>query len=251
MMREHLVAWAVAMGLSSTALAADLSPLPPVVPAAAPGYNWTGFYLGGNVGGAWRSNDGWTDSLFGLAWNNTYTGTVIGGGQVGFNVQYNQFVFGAEWDADWIASNTNNSIGSGLPGIGIVGITGNDRWISVVAARFGVAWDRALLYGKAGLGWVGSGDFVISNVLTGTTIIGPNDRTNNGWALGAGIESAFAPSWSVKLEYDYLGLNGRTFTIPFGSPFLTGDRFITGNRNIQIVKLGVNYLFNWAATPRY
>jgi outer membrane immunogenic protein len=213
-------------------------------------YNWTGFYLGGNIAGAWRSNDGWTESLFGLAWNNAYTGTVIGGGQVGFNVQYNQFIFGVEGDADWIASNANNSIGVGLPGIGFVGITGNDRWISLLAARFGVAWDGVLVYGKAGGAWVGTGDFVISNAGTGTTVIGPNDRTNSGWTLGAGIESAFAPSWSVKLEYDYVALNGRTFTVPLGSPFLAGDTFVTGNRNIQIVKLGVNYLFNWA-TLRY
>src|SRR5262249_45344402 len=123
----------------------------------------------------------------------------------------------------------------------------NERWIATLAARFGVAFDRVLFYGKAGGGWVTANDLTITNVTTGASIINAGDRTNPGWLLGAGVEWAFAPSWSVKLEYDYLGLASRTFTIAPGAPFLAGDTFNSGSRNVQMVKVGVNYLINWGA----
>ena len=62
--------------------------------------------------------------------------------------------------------------------------------------------------------------------------------------MGAGIEWAFLPNWSAKLEYDFLGLDDRRFIAPVGFRFLDGDIFIERNRNIQMVKLGINYRFN-------
>jgi len=50
----------------------------------------------------------------------------------------------------------------------------------------------------------------------------------------------------VKIEYDYLGLNSRTFTAPAGT-FLAGDIFTTSNPNVQMVKVGANYLFKYGA----
>jgi hypothetical protein len=55
---------------------------------------------------------------------------------------------------------------------------------------------------------------------------------------GAGIEWAFAPNWSAKVEYNYLRLDDRTFTVPAGSSFLAGDTFTQSNRNIQMVRWG-------------
>ena len=66
-----------------------------------------------------------------------------------------------------------------------------------------------LFYGKAGGGWVGNDDFTINNLTTGTSITASNN-TNSGWLVGAGIEWAFAPNWSVKIEYDYLAGCGKT-----------------------------------------
>jgi len=64
------------------------------------------------------------------------------------------------------------------------------------------------------------------------------------WLVGAGIEWAFLPNWSAKVEYNYLGLDDRTFTVPAASPFLASDTFTQSNRSIQMVKVGINYLFN-------
>jgi outer membrane immunogenic protein len=60
--------------------------------------------------------------------------------------------------------------------------------------------------------------------VTGARIAGFGNNTNSGWLVGAGIEWALAPNWSVKIEYDYLGLNSQTFTAPVGT-FLAGDTF--------------------------
>jgi outer membrane immunogenic protein len=127
-----------------------------------------------------------------------------------------------------------------------------------VAARFGWAVDHWLFYGKVGGGWVDNNNFTITNLNTGasftcgtfTTLTACGDNTG-GWLVGAGVEYAFANNWTVKAEYDYLGLGNRTVIIPAGAAFLVGDTFTTNNRNVQMFKVGFNYLFNWAGPYRY
>jgi len=156
-------------------------------------------------------------------------------------------VFGIEADADWFANSRDEGAGLIATPAGTFTVTGNDRWISTLAGRFGVAWDRVLVYGKAGGGWVNDNGLTITTVPTGAVILGGNSNTATGWLLGAGLEWALAPTWSVKIEYDYLGLSSRAFTVAQGSPFLAGDTFTNANPNVHMVKMGVNYLFNWGA----
>ena len=256
---KSLVA-SVALSVLGTAVAgaADMPmrAAPPMLPPPLPVFSWTGFYVGGNIGGAWSRNT-WTDTIFLTNFNNGgNNGAFIGGGQVGVNYQVGQFVIGGEWDFDW-ASNNNNSNGVITPA-GLIAVTSNNRWITTVAARFGVAVDHWLFYGKAGGGWVNNNQFTITNLNTGasftcgtfTTLTNCGDNTG-GWLVGAGVEYAFANNWTVKAEYDYLGLGNRTFFIPATAPFLPNDTFTSGNRNVQMVKVGVNYLFNWGAPGRY
>jgi outer membrane immunogenic protein len=241
---------ALASLIAGSASAADLPPRP--APAAAPVYapiifSWTGFYIGGNIGAAWdRGNV--TDTLFGLSFSNSSNNAVfIGGGQVGANYQMGSFVLGVEGDFDWAANRNNTATGLVTPA-GTIAVTSNDRWVSTLAARFGFAADRFLVYGKAGGGWVGNGGFTVTNVTTGNAIVGTNNNTNTGWLVGGGVEWAFAYNWSAKLEYDYLALSSQTFTTPVGFlPLGAVDTFNTGNRNIQMIKLGVNYRFGWDA----
>src|SRR5262249_44850760 len=84
----------------------------------------------------------------------------------------------------------------------------NNRWITTLAARFGVTNGPWLFYGKAGGGWVGSDDFTVTNLTTGASITGSNN-SNSGWLVGVGIEWAFLPNWSAKVEYNFLGLDDR------------------------------------------
>jgi outer membrane immunogenic protein len=236
------------LAMAGAANAADLPPQPPPPPmapvpyVAPPPYVWTGWYIGGNLGAGWNQGNV-SDTLFGLSFSNqSNNGVFVGGGQVGFNFQfYNNFVVGAEADFDWAANNNNSGTATVLGNT--IQVTSNDRWITTVAGRFGYALDRVLFYGKAGGGWVGNNSFTITNVTTGTSVSGSNNSTNSGWLVGAGIEWAFAPYWSVKAEYDYLGLNNQSVTLPATVPVLAGDTFSTSNRDVQMFTVGINWLF--------
>jgi outer membrane immunogenic protein len=250
---KTLVAGVALIALGTTAAgAADLGAQPYVKtpPPPVPVLNWTGFYIGANIGGAWSDNS-WTDSRFLTNFgNNGNNGAFIGGGQVGGNYQIGQFVVGGEWDFDWAGS--HNGPGVFIPGVGPVQISGHSRYITTVAARFGYAIDQWLVYGKAGGGWVGNNNLSVTDLTTGVsvscgTFTNFTNCGNNsgGWLVGAGAEWAFAPHWSLKFEYDYLGLGNRSFTIPAAAPLLAGDTFTSSNRNVQMFKVGVNYLWNW------
>jgi opacity protein-like surface antigen len=56
----------------------------------------------------------------------------------------------------------------------------------------------------------------------------------------------FARNWTARVEYDYVGLSSKSFTVPAAFPAAeVGDVISTNNRNIQMVTFGINYLFNW------
>jgi outer membrane immunogenic protein len=239
----------VAFGLSATsAEAADLVAPAPVYkapPAYVPPFSWTGFYIGGNVGVGW-SQGNVTDDFFGLNLTNSNNASFLGGGQVGGNYQIGQFVIGAEADFDWLANNQNSGTTVSVGGTTLQ-VNSNDRWITTVAGRLGYAFDHVLIYGKGGGGWVGNNNFTVTNVPTGASFSLANDSTNSGWLAGGGVEWAFAPNWTVRAEYDFLGLSNRSFTLPATFPVaaLAGDTFTTHDRDVQMFTVGVNYLFNW------
>jgi outer membrane immunogenic protein len=238
---------------TAVAGAADMAVKAPP-PPPPPLFSWTGFYVGANIGGTWSSQD-WWDTRFQTNFTNN-AGLFIGGGQIGGNYQVGNFVIGGEWDFDWAGNHTGGGVL--IPGVGNIVVTNNNRWITTVAARFGYAVDHWLFYGKAGGGWVGNNNLTVTNLTTGVSLTCGTFSTltncgNNtgGWLVGAGVEYAFTNNWTVKFEYDYLGLGNRAFVIPATAPLLAGDTFTSNNRNVQMVKVGVNYLFNWGAPGRY
>ena len=109
-MKRLVLAVVLSVGAGSAALAADLPPpmAPPprapatYVPAPIPYYNWSGFYIGGNVGGAFSSSSTFSDSI-GSVFNSTTSNQFLGGGQVGVNWEFGPgVVIGAEADFDWL-----------------------------------------------------------------------------------------------------------------------------------------------------
>jgi outer membrane immunogenic protein len=249
-MKKVLVASVALIALGTgIANAADLpvktAPAPVYVPSP---FTWTGCYIGGNVGGLWAQTS-WADTLSGLTWsNNSTSGRFIGGGEGGCNYQMGTFVIGIEGDFDW-AGNKNDTNGAIVGPLGhSFLLTSNNNWVSTAAARFGFAFDRGLLYFKAGGGWVGNNGFTVTDLTTGASFSGSNTNSAGGWLVGVGAEYAFTNHWTAKLEYDYLGLGSQTVTLPGAViPALAGDTIHSGsNRNVQMVKLGVNYLFNWS-----
>jgi outer membrane immunogenic protein len=240
-----------AMSAANVAFAAELElPPPPPIKAPAhvvlPPFTWTGVYLGGNLGGAW-SQHSVTEQLYGLSFETgSSSGVFVGGGQAGFNYQSGWFVGGIEGDFDW-ASNNSNSVAIVVPKIGpnnLIKVTSDNQWIATLGARLGIAADNWLFYGKLGGGWAGYNGFTVTDVTTGASFTGSIGHARAGFLAGGGVEWAVTNNWTVKLEYESLGLNSRRFTVPVGAPFMIGDTF-TGTRIIQEFKVGFNYLFCW------
>ncbi len=191
-----------------------------------PTTDWTGCYAGVHVGGGVLS-----DTF--VAFDNFDSDTVDGGGavaggQAGCNYQAGIMVFGLEGEAAWsnmaIRFTHSNQFFMGQQ-------SDRNRWNADIAARTGIAFDRALLYGKAG---VAAGRFDFFNSDTAANFF-EGGATLTGLLLGLGIEYAFAPNWSAKLEYNHVGYLSRNVTL--------GPVNASESATTNTVKAGVNYKF--------
>lgn len=226
-MKRVLLASVAAMLLAGSAGAADLSPrYQPIVPKApimSPAYNWTGFYLGINGGGAWGKAN-W-DAIPGKF--DTSGGLV--GGTVGYNWQTGPWVLGIEGDADWARIDGSTTAGTcaGLP------CKTESNFLATVRGRVGYAFDRFLPYVTGGLA-VGN----IKNTYPGFATV---DNTNAGWTLGGGGEFAFAGNWTAKVEYLHVDLGSTS------CPALSACGRIVAPGNVslteEVVRGGINYRF--------
>jgi outer membrane immunogenic protein len=236
-----LAAFGMTIGISAAAFAADIAQPKPVykAPPAPPIFSWTGFYLGVNIGGAW-TNGSVTDTVTGASLSTNNNAGFIGGGQVGYNYQIGNWVLGVEGDFD--GSTINRTSNAVTVGGQTIQASAKTEWISTAAGRVGWAFDRSLVYVKGGGAWV-ENNASLTNITTGNSISGSN--INDGWMAGVGWEWAFAPQWSAKIEYNYIGLNSWS---PSNTVLVDGiaDR-LTLSRDINVVKAGVNYRFNWGA----
>lgn len=243
---SSLVLAALAIG---SANAADLGrplPAPVPIPAYVP-FGWTGFYIGGNAGVAWSPKGEFSDSLGNFFDGASQSTVFTGGGQVGANYQINYWlVVGVEADFNWLSDHNNKSNGVFIPAVGNVQVAADSRWLTTLAARVGVvAAENALFYVKGGGGWLSNNEFTVSNETSGASFSGSNNNFNGGWLVGGGIEYAFAPNWTAKVEYDFLAVSNTSFTVPAGTlGFPSGDTFTTNNRDLQMLTVGFNYLFN-------
>jgi outer membrane immunogenic protein len=248
-MKRMLIASAVALAAGGQALAADLPPPAPAprAPAAyipvAPPYNWSGFYIGGNLGAGFNGNGSLSDT-FGSTFSTSTNTQFLGGGQVGVNYEFwGGVVIGAEAMFDWLP-NTTNTINVTNAAAGTAAATINNRWLTTATGKLGYAWDRVLLYGKGGGAWVGANSPGLTT--NGVPASFTSSSTNNfGWTAGVGVEWAFWGNWSARAEYDYIGLQNQSFTVagPAAAGSFGGDTINLNNRSIQMVTAGVNYKF--------
>jgi outer membrane immunogenic protein len=239
-----LLVAAFSLGVVQAASAADMPVRAPVykAPAMAAPYNWAGLYVGGNVGLASVRNCYVYQSASNFNFDDgcqTKSG-FIGGGQIGFNWQTGNWVFGLEGSGDWA------SIKASAPGQFFTGdlISSKANSIFLATARAGYAWDRSLLYVKGGAA------FVHSSYERGIVPAGPafatGSETRAGWTVGAGWEYGFAPNWSAALEYDYIGGGTKSVTLNYNGPCFGGAPCNQDvKQSIHMVTLRVNYRFNW------
>jgi outer membrane immunogenic protein len=284
MKKIALTAAAVSILFTGAASAADMAPRytkappPPVVTA----YNWTGCYLGGYVGGATQSRAVNTADPTALPGGGIPAGSfynaptanaanlglysydldssVIGGGTVGCNWQgASSFVIGVEGEGGYMKLK-----GSVIDPYSVPLFGGDTRdstkigdWYAALTGRVGFAWDRVLIYGKAGVGFANISSTVIDACNTGAcggALLTATGSSNNAfWVAGGGIEYAFSNNWSVKGEYLYLGIDKTYSVCGVGSNGAVSATFCSAH-NIQGVhtgKFGVNYHFNSPVVARY
>jgi outer membrane immunogenic protein len=245
MKRLLLASVAALMLIPGGARAADMAvKAPPPAPPPPPAFSWTGFYVGGNVGGAWITAPS-VDTFAGNIGSVEGNGSFIGGGQVGFNWQFSPYwVFGAEFFMDAVSNDNNGTITfRGLNG-NTFQASAEANWIATATGRLGVTapiWDHWLLYAKGGGGWINS-QAALTNLTTGGSA--STSQTRDGWVVGVGIEWAFAQNWTGKFEWQYLGLND--FSV---GPGVLGDTVTVRNASVNTLTFGLNYLFSWGGFP--
>jgi outer membrane immunogenic protein len=219
----------IALGATVPALAADLgargAPYTKAPAyAAVPVYNWTGFYIGGHVGGAFVGDD----SIAGGT-NLNRDGQFLGGVQGGADYQFAQnWVLGVEGQYSWLAGN-NNSV-TFLSGGSSFTYSDNQRGLGSVTGRLGYTWGPALLYVKGGYAFADYKTTLFNNTAGIGTAVG---STQDGYTVGGGLEYMFAQNWSGKVEYQYYD---------FGNVSFLGTSF---KNDEHTVKAGLNYRFNW------
>jgi outer membrane immunogenic protein len=230
-----------AIAVGGPASAADLAVNAPPV---APPFSWAGGYIGASIGGIWAT-DQITD-LDGLNVNGIQTYSlkdsgVIGSGVLGYNFQVGPFVYGFEADLGGIGLSktidetngdrppvTKNHLGSGF--------------YSDVTARLGFTVDQALVYAKGG--WaMNDGKANVDNTRGGFGGgIVSTGSFNEGWTVGGGLEYAFSPAWSAKVEYMHFDFGSKTATLVTPG-FRTGSSRFSNDLTADAITIGVNYHF--------
>jgi outer membrane immunogenic protein len=241
-MRKTLVLAATVAFMATPVLAAEL-PLkaPPPSPPPAPACVWCGWYIGANVGGSWGDARSSFDAPGFPAFfsDSTHPDGVIGGGQLGYNWQTGNVVFGIETDIQGSGQRGSDTLAALATPLGAISLTQEDKqsWFGTTRGRLGYAPSGAnwLLYGTGGLAY---GD--VSSAFTLTTPLGTasvsNSTTRVGWTGGGGLEYMFLPSWSFKVEYLYMDLGHTNFGLPF-----TITQHVRFEDNIA--RVGIDYHF--------
>ncbi len=241
---------------------------------------WQGLYFGGHVGGVWGSTTvGDTFDYYGdphMNGNADSTG-LIGGAQAGYNFQRGHAVFGIEGDigylglaahgSDYHAGDANCLTTPKYCNIGGKYDTSGGLY-GDITGRLGYAANQLLIYGKGGVAFLNADlkthydgqtwEYGSYNNYTGAVQFDfDHSETLVGWTVGAGLEYALNPSWSIKGEYQhfdfgnmsnsYQACHGVANACPVNGQYKAqaGYAVLTGKTDTAItadaVKFGVNY----------
>ena len=221
-----------ALALGSPAIAADIK-LPVKAPYLQPVFDWTGFYIGGHTGyGRGSTSAVLSDPLIATT-GGVFSG-VIGGVQAGYNVRLpSGLLLGIEADMTFSNYLTSNSVVSSLT-TARSGVTEQLDYAGTARGRIGYTSGPWLAYTTGGFAWAGER-------FLNTPAIGNNEKQINvrlGWAAGAGLEYAFAPHWSLRLEYLYSQYERANVRFPSGTQY-------NSSLDFQQIRIGLNRKVDW------
>jgi outer membrane immunogenic protein len=253
-MKSRIPAICIASGVAiistmNSGRAADMAiKAPPAVAAAA--YDWTGLYVGLNVGGGWGKSGNTYIADFPpptpAGADATGVNGGIGGAQLGYNLQSGAWVLGVETDIQGAGQRGSNITACTLAGCQVPGSTIADTekltWFGTTRARIGVTSGSWLTYvtGGAAYGRVSATGITTLPGVGTITVVTPSTQT--GWTAGGGIEAALTGKWTWKVEYLYMDLG--SFSGSVSDPFITGATAGgTVHFTDNILRAGVNLRF--------
>jgi outer membrane immunogenic protein len=192
-------------------------------------YNWTGFYVGANVGYGF-GNSTWA-TPFDI---DTKPKGMMYGVTAGINWQAGAVVYGIEADYAW-----SSVKGSATCALGLATCETANSYLATFRGRLGYAFDRFLPYFTAGGAY---GD--IKATLSAPAVPQTASKSNLGWVVGAGLEYAMFGNWTAKVEYLYADLG--KFDPGFVAPVTSEVTF-----KESIVRAGLNYKFSGPIFSRF
>jgi len=207
--------------LATTAFAADAIVEEAVI--IAPGFTWTGGYIGAQVGYAW--GDGEASDILG-GYTSPDPDGFIGGVYGGYNYQFsNNIVIGAEVDV--VYADVNGWGGISESGVPVASQYYEElKWSGAARARLGYAVDRFLPYiaGGVAFGEIEGGNETATNEFS---------DTYTGWTLGVGTEYAFTDNLIGRAEYRYTDFGSENFN----------DGFVSQELSTNDIRFGIAYKF--------
>jgi outer membrane immunogenic protein len=246
------VSCVLAAAFLGSANAADMG-MPLKAPAyTAPASSWTGFYIGVNGGASWGTAASSIDlsalagGLGAGALGNLPVGSheingFLGGGQIGYNWQSGNIVFGLEGDGDWA------DIEGTAPCIIEFSCSAKVNWTADATARLGVLpMSNVLVYVKGGAAWAGL-NYSLSSAAgvlgAGTSLNSSLSTTKTGGLIGFGTEYLIAPHWTAKIEYNYADFGSHTDNFVLTAAGASIGVPVQTTLQVHTVKAGVNYHF--------
>jgi high affinity Mn2+ porin len=198
-------------------------------------YDWTGLYFGAHAGfGRGHSNAALSDPS--IATTNNAFGGPFGGLQAGYNVQLpSRIVLGFEADVSFPNYIDGNSVISTLATAKSYVVEQMD-FVGSARGRLGYAAGPWMFYATGGLAFTGER-------YLNTPAIGNDEkllRMRLGWAAGGGVEYAFAPHWSLRLEYLYSQFQNASVQFDSGAAHAS-------TLNFQALRVGLNRKIDWPA----
>jgi outer membrane immunogenic protein len=206
----------------------------------APAASWAGWYIGVHAGANWQQAHSTSSADIYGAGSFTTTGTgFIGGGQLGYNWQHGNFVFGIEGDGSWLSGKGSVNQGTGTPPYSA--ISNSIQWLSTIRGRFGLAVGDTMAYATAGFAFGG-----VKNSLSygAGSAIYSESKTRTGWAVGGGVEHMLNRNWTIGLEGLFVDL-GRSsaFGLTGGGVNPSTTKSTKFSNQAVIGRLKLNYKF--------
>jgi outer membrane immunogenic protein len=239
--RGFLIATSAGFAAAAAMPGAQAADMPIKAPRyVEPAADWSGWYIGANAGAAWQKTDVTTDS--GIFSHNGYkfdpnpnaslskTG-FIGGGQIGYNWQRGNFVFGLEGDISGLDGKASASLKNGFKGGYEVNYSSRIQWLSTVRTRFGLAVGDTMAYMTAGVAFGGVKNSVFSEKEFGTTY--SSSKTKTGWTVGGGVEHMLSRNWTIGLEGLFVDLGHSTVHVDNEGDFQFANQAIIGRMKLN------------------